>query len=552
MYEPQRVRYLIDLDDCGRLLNIVDLATEGRGPEARGRLMVAPSVARTVAVRANLLMDNGEYALGIRREGSPPAKVQQRHQAFVDQVRRCATATVLPEVRAVQLFLDKLTRTGFPYPEKVRAADNVTFRVGGILPIDLPAVRTYWAGNDEAGGPVMNCLLCGQLRPVLRRIPFKHKNIPGGQVSGTALISANSDAFESYGLIESLIAPVCRECAEAFSKGLNALIAGPSTHLRRDPLLYVYWTREPGFSPLSFLETAEPDQVKELLRVVDTARTGSIEALSREQFYALSLNGSGGRLAVRDWLDMTVGEAQQHLARFFRLQQIADLYHPDLLQPLPVWRLSRATVRDPRRDNPAPGIASALYRVALAGGAVPLDVLFGVIRRFRAEQHVTPERAALVKLVLSSQGDSPWREEQMSSLERGERNPAYLCGRLLAVLEDAQRQALGDPGATIVDRFYGTASSAPVAVFGRLIRGAQPHLARLRRDRPGAYRALQREIEEILSGLPLHGDGTAFPTVLNLRDQGIFALGYYHQRAARFARHTTQPQAEPEFVPAAS
>ena len=562
MYEPQPVRYLIDLDPEGRLLSIVDLATEARGPEARGKLLVAPKVARTVRIRANLLMDNGEYVLGITREGSPPAKVRLRHQAFVDEVRRCAAATGVPEVATTLRFLEHLAHAHLPQTKQIHAPDNLTFRVGGRLPIDRPEVQAYWArangaiADDElssspaADGPALACLVCGKVRPALRRIPFKHKNIPGGQKSGTALISANSEAFESYGLTESLIAPVCHPCAEAFSKGLNSLITTHSTHLRRDPLMYVFWTRERTFSPLAFLEYAEPDQVRELLRVVDSARIGSIDALSAEQFYAISLAGSGGRLAVRDWMDMTVGEAQRQLARFFRLQQITDMYHRDLLRPLPVWQLAKATVRDARRDDPLPGIARALYHVALAGGETPMEVLFGTVRRFRAEQRVTPERAALVKLVLLSQDDSPWREDQMIALDRGERHPAYLCGRLLAVLEDAQRQALGDPGATIVDRFYGAASSAPVAVFGRLIRGAQPHLARLRRDRPGAYRGLQREIEEILGGLPLDRGGTGFPTTLNLREQGVFALGYYHQRAARFAHHVPEPQAEPSGEPA--
>jgi CRISPR-associated protein Csd1 len=82
------------------------------------------------------------------------------------------------------------------------------------------------------------------------------------------------------------------------------------------------------------------------------------------------------------------------------------------------------------------------------------------------------------------------------------------------------------PGnATVVDRFFGAASSAPASVYGRLLRGAQPHLSKLKRDRPAASRAIERRLEEILAGLP------AFPRVLTLEEQGLFALGYYHQRA---------------------
>ena len=67
------------------------------------------------------------------------------------------------------------------------------------------------------------------------------------------------------------------------------------------------------------------------------------------------------------------------------------------------------------------------------------------------------------------------------------------------MLEEIQRAALPGVKATIVDRFFGTASTAPASVFGRLMRGGQPHLAKLERDRPGAYGALQRRLEEVLA-----------------------------------------------------
>ena len=117
-------------------------------------------------------------------------------------------------------------------------------------------------------------------------------------------------------------------------------------------------------------------------------------------------------------------------------------------------------------------------------------------------------------------------EGELARLDPTNRDPAYLCARLLAVLEATQRAALGDINATIVDRYFGTASSAPAAVFGKLLRGAQPHLAKLRRDRPGTHRALQQRLEEAQAGLH------HFPKTLTLEQQGLFALGYYHQRAA--------------------
>ena len=116
----------------------------------------------------------------------------------------------------------------------------------------------------------------------------------------------------------------------------------------------------------------------------------------------------------------------------------------------------------------------------------------------------------------------------MIQLDPDNLDPAYRCGRLLSVLESVQYQALGITAVT--DRFYGTASSAPASVFGRLLRGAQPHLTKLQRDKPGAYHALQRRLEEVMAGL------RGFPKTLDMEDQGLFALGFYHQRAHDRAR----------------
>ena len=116
----------------------------------------------------------------------------------------------------------------------------------------------------------------------------------------------------------------------------------------------------------------------------------------------------------------------------------------------------------------------------------------------------------------------------MSQLQPDHPITAYHCGRLLAVLENIQRTASdGKLNTTLIDRFYGTASSAPASVFGNLLRGAQPHLAKMRKNdrRKGAAYALEQEMMDVIDKI------SAFPATLVAKEQAIFALGYYHQRA---------------------
>jgi CRISPR-associated protein Csd1 len=553
MYIETPIRWLIDLDATGKLIGFV--RTEGTGVRKdRGKVFLAPHIGRSSAVRAKLLADNGEYVLSVAREKSKKGRVAECHRAFLEQVKACAAATGEPDVRAVVHFLQTFDAARATLPEDFDAAGVLTFRVKGRLPFDLAAVRKFWASaagageksrpkpGARAGAGQMQCLICGQVRPAVKRLAFKIKGIPGGQKGGVALISANTPAFESYGLEASLIAPTCADCGERFSKAANALIQGQDTRIRVGPLVYLFWTKEAStFHPAALLSHPEPDDVRAL---IDSVFRGADAAAAFDPapFYAAALGAAGGRAVVRDWLDTTVGRARRNLARYFALQRMVDR-NGEEGAPLGLYALSASTLASTVRDvskELAPNAPRALLHMALSGGPLPRWLLFQAVKRNRAEQTITRSRAALIKMVLLSQQIKEKEEKNMPELVQlnlDNRDPGYLCGRLLAVLEAVQRAALPGINATITDRFFGTASSAPASVFGRLIRGAQPHLSKLRRNRRGTYVALDTRLQDVLANLK------EFPKILSLEGQGLFGLGYYHQRAADRAAAMAHKQA---------
>ena len=121
---------------------------------------------------------------------------------------------------------DQLT-LGEDWDYGLKVTFEVTLEDGALQrPIDLPAVQGFWlASNTSDADADDQCLVCGESKPVLDRLQAKIKGIRGGQPSGTSIISANSSAFESYGLKASRIAPTCRECGESFTRALNSLLA---------------------------------------------------------------------------------------------------------------------------------------------------------------------------------------------------------------------------------------------------------------------------------------------------------------------------------------
>lgn len=549
LYSQVPIRYVIELDPKGRLLSPrpTDTSDPANRATKRGRRRPAPQVQRAYAIRPLLLADTAEYTFGLVR--SDRERAQKRHAAYLDVLDRCAAATEEPTVMAVRAFLTDNPVKKLELPADFDAGATVEFSVGERFPIDLPSVQAFWASANapEAGqdeGHRMECIVCGRKRFVLPRLQTKIKGIPGGQTSGTALISANAEAFESYGLSASLVAPTCADCGELLTRGLNALLSEEATHIVVGGAVFVFWTRgDNPFSLKDLLRDPRPEDVKVLIGSVRSG--GALPQIDETAFYATVLSASGGRAVVRDWIDTTVGEVRRHLADWFRFQRIVDPYGAEA-DPMGMVAIAAGTVREAKDIGPL--VLRALVRTALTGAPLPSDLLYQAVRRNRAEQGIDRRRAALIKLAISA-SDQTRREDWMVKLEMDDTDPAYLCGRLLAELEAVQRLALPGVNATIVDRFFGTASSAPASVFGRLIRGAQPHLARLERDRPAAHHALQHRIEDILAGLPPSGagNGHGFPRILTLEQQGVFALGYYHQRAfdrAQAAAHRTKGSAD--------
>jgi CRISPR-associated protein Csd1 len=533
MYQKTPIRWLIDLDSKGNLIGFIPTSSEGKkGKSERGKEYDAPHIGRASGVKAKLLADNGEYALGLARDKSKQTRVDECHHAFIEQIRECARATGEKAVTIALRFLEQLDVKSILVPKELDPAQTLTFRVEGILPIELKSVQNFWANfattqeptETELADVFMQCLICGERRPAVRRLPFKIKRIPGGQPSGMALISANAAAFESYGLEASLIAPTCQSCGERFSKAANALIESDHSHITVGPIVYLFWTKNDSpFSVASLLSRPEPEEVRTLIASGFRGQQAATQVDSMP-FYATAFSASGGRVVVRDWLDTTVERARQNLARYFALQQITERDGTEG-RPHGLFALAAATVRDANRDL-APNVPQLLLHMALKGGPLPKWLLFQAVKRNRAEQTITRPRAALIKMVLLSYQENLVKEDMMSQLETDNRDAAYLCGRLLAVLESVQQAAIPGVNATVTDRFFGTASSAPASVFGHLIRGAMAHLGKLRKEKPGTYEALRRRLAEVQESLK------TFPKTLTLEQQGLFGLGYFHQQAA--------------------
>ena len=128
------------------------------------------------------------------------------------------------------------------------------------------------------------------------------------------------------------------------------------------------------------------------------------------------------------------------------------------------------------------------------------------------------------------------------SLDENFDNDAYQLGRLFAVLERIQSEAIPNANATITDRYYSSASTVPYSVFPRLLAGCKNYLSKVRKTKLGYAVSLDKNLTEIIAKLP-----QSFPRHLSIEGQGQFAIGYYQQRQHDFSsrNHATENSAEP-------
>ena len=102
---------------------------------------------------------------------------------------------------------------------------------------------------------------------------------------------------------------------------------------------------------------------------------------------------------------------------------------------------------------------------------------------------------------------------------------AYQCGRLFRILEDIQQSAIPEINTTLADR--NRAASRNPAMLSSLVENSRAHLKRLRRNQKTvpAARALEARLDELLERI------NPFPSRFTISEQGLFVLGYHHQRA---------------------
>lgn len=614
--QPRRVHLLIPLTAEGNLAGngMLPLTSPDRtGKPVLGKELLMPRFpGENNGGKAYFLAESCSSVLGFETPsgeglsltGGSKSNSAKSFLYFWDQIEEAHKATALQELAALlsfrQRFLgekDGRTVHSLPFIEiledekkkkkqKVISAQTLSgdweplekltlsFQVEG-RPIFTPdpdhVLNQYWkdtyhrlafAEDDDEGAGSSKRGLCIITEANDKIIARSHKpkilGVPK-LTSGGYLVSfaREAPAFSSYGFEMGENAPVSEEAAASYALGLQSLLHNENNSLRVGPEVVCFWAKkmaeQAGFIA-SMLGRADPKAVADFLK---SPWSGIDRDLAmKDQFYSVALSGNAGRVVVRQWMEVTVQQARDHLQKWFRDLEIVSLrlnapaapsakVKKDAqdkkaeLNPMSLYCLACTTVREAK--NLRSEVVAQLCRAALEGIAPSMSLIKAILQEFRnaLARNFYPfnlSRFALLKLLLNrnKRGNEPMIEPMVFET----RDPAYNCGRLLAVIAEAQDRAheFRLEGSGVAERYFGIASSSPSLVFPLLIRLNRHHLEKIKKSEKYGHHArfIEERIQMIIAQFSslAAGQSPEFPRHLDLRAQGRFAIGFYQEKAS--------------------
>ncbi len=550
----ENISFALVLGIDGDLLAIEDLR-EQAGKKLRPRKMPVPAaVTRTSGIKANFLWDKASYIFGADADGCSPQN-RERFDAFKQLLRKMGTGVDDPGFSAVTRFLNDWDCehteevVGHFQPWADVCGANLVFRLDGALGYihHRTPVQEAWLRNVQQKDDIerVQCLVSGEKDLPLARVHTPIKGVRGGQTSGGYIVSFNKSAFTSYGTDKAAVA---ENSAFAYTTALNALLADKSRQrMFIGDTSIVFWAERSSPAEAFLADLFDPpDESEQNSGIVDDQQaTGKIRSLLKAirdgkraadivpgidesvRFYILGLTPNAARISIRFWQVSDLGTLLDRIGKHFVHLAIVRRFESEPEFP-PLWRLLCQTACQGKSENVSPLLAGAMARSLLTGLHYPQSLLPVVLGRIRAEHDVTYFRAALLKAYLM-------RNKKMEvpvSLDPERNDKPYLLGRLFAVLEKAQEEAVPGANATIKDRYLASASATPGQVFHMLLKNAANHIAKLRKDpeKKGWARHYENMIQDIIAGF------SNFPATLPADQQGLFMIGYYHQRKDFFTK----------------
>jgi len=588
----QPVHWMVMLTSDGRVADIIDKRIEESVPQKNGKVKIVkkpivvslPKRTQKTGIDANIIEHRPLYIFGLNYDakiGLTPddktGKARKSHEAFVkknleffdgidSEIARAYVNFIKNWVPENETENEQLKKLGKEYQ-----GSYYIFALDGSpeckLHKDKAVLAKYEklmakaaAETAESDDGIMMCPIEGE-RLRAARIHDKIKGIKGGNSVGAVLVNFNSSAFESYGKSQSMNSGISEKAMKKYTSSLNKLLADPMHHIYSDDMTVVFFAMKHDDKAecdlfngyLNSSNGVTEDSTKADVKAVSEniyykGQTGNAQALDKDvdngvDFFVAGFTPNSSRICqkfmVRNKFGKIIDNVKQH-------QQ--DMAICGSNGEIPLWRINKELVSLNSANAISPALQSDIFQAILNGTNYPYTLLETVVRRVCTDSDtdsnnkikINEVRAGLIKAFINRKarinGD---KEEITMTLNPENTNPAYLCGRLFAVLEKIQLEATDVKlNRTIKDAYFSSASSRPALIMPRLIDLSNYHLRKLKEGRAIYFSKL---INEIMGKIK-----DSLPTNLSIMEKGEFQLGYFQQNKDFFAEQNKNE--EPETV----
>lgn len=577
-YSAVKVHYLVALTPDGKIDNIIDrqIRTVIKPPEddksskRKPKEIVAPRImnmmkrSEVTAICSNIIEHRPLYLFGLNFDGEAFSaedrtdKAKKSHAAFVQTNQDFLEGIDTPVVNAFRIFISEwkpeeetenlyLLKLGKSY-----GTSGYAFCLSGrpdeMLHEDSQ-VKAKWEAmlkepSANSDGVTAQCGILGIQAPIAR-IHDKIRGVPTGSSMGNTLISYKNSAESSYGHEQSYNSNVSELAMKKYTEALNILLADKRHQALLADMPIVHWAdsiddrydtmaARYAFGDTSGVEVDEMDEY--LFGLMKRAREGvvpqNIDALPNDIdpnvcFYMVGLKPNSARLAVKFVYRRKFGVLMQNIAR-----HQADIQMRENARPVMLWQICKELVSPKSTDKKVdPAAIAKLLEAIVYGYNYPEFLLSTLVRRVKTDSDeennsyikMNDVRMGLIKGCINRKTRLNGQKEELGmALDKEYTNPAYLCGRLFAVLESIQLRASDyNLNRTIKDTYFASASTRPAQVFPKLMRLSSYHLSKLSNSKYYDDESI-REIVKLM--------GNEFPEMLPLIEQGKFMLGYYNQK----------------------
>ena len=446
---------------------------------------------------------------------------------------------------------------------KIKGSERISFIVDGKKIVKAEGLRDWWNIyrkkfiHAEKKQKTI-CLITGEDTVPMETVPpVTGLAVVGGHARGDALICFDKSAFCSYDQKKSANAPVSETAFFAVKAALDHL-------LKNAPVLanmkFVHWYEQDvavendpvlsaNFLGINMLVDDEEDEEvsaeekknkarsseKQASKLIKSVKTGEKIPHLLSQYTIILLSGVNGRVMVRQYEHGSYEELQRNIDLWNEQLELKALngIQNEKSKKLSARLLcllknhnSESKIWD-RVSKELSGITQAIIRAIIHGTSLPDAVALRSLAYIRSQMLENDENQTSMKIpdATACQWLKVWlmrkrkENEIMSEYDPKNKNAAYHCGAAMAVHAAIQNVAMKNVNATIVQRYYSSASQMPALVLGQISRLSAYHLEKIENE------WLRKQYEEALNGAYC-AIGNEIPATLTLEQQAYFALGY--------------------------